>query len=125
MTFSRRTSFVFYVAWMLFESLASFLYILPPGLGHYGGIDISFLCIVSLLLFSVWSHGLKEINLANFYLNGLVMAHQLCLMSIALCNLFFGSLQQRIWYGFRISLIAICILLNLRYGVERTLQVFH
>lgn len=103
---------------MLFESLASFLHISPPIWGHYAGFDISLMYIVGLLLYSVCSNGLMKSPLVSLYFYRIVMAHQLCLISIAFCNVFFGSWRERMWFGFRISLIAISILLNGSSGVE-------
>ena len=115
MTISQRSSFVIYAAWILLESFPVLTSSTVQPSRLYGEFDIFLMYIAGCLLYIMLLQVVAVGSLASFSLCGLMMVHQLFSISIALWRFSIGSWHDRLWYSFRVLLIAFCTLVNMNY----------
>ena len=112
MTIFRRISATLYVSWILFESICLLSGGSTDAWRNYVWIEIPLGFFVCFLLYIVLFHVL-QVPFAGVCFHGIMITHQLLLLSISIYRIFVGSRYDRVWYGLRLLLIAICALLAL------------
>ena len=106
----RRASLALYAAWTLLSCICVFTYGSHDTRHSLVGLEISLMYFTGFLLYIVLSRALAGVTGATPYLEMLMQAHQLLLVSISLLKMIVGTAQDRLWHGCRCLLMAICVL---------------
>ena len=93
---------------MLFESIWFFTYGSHGGWPDYMEFEISMTYFVGFALYAILLRGIPEVSFASRCFDGVITSHQLILISISIFKIMAGSLNDKVWYGFRCILIVIC-----------------
>lgn len=110
MNIFQRMSVTLYAVWILFESICSLTRGSPNGWRGYVSLEIFLAYFVCFLFCALSSHGMVQVELC---FRGVLLGHQLVLVSISFCKVFVRSCTDRVWHGLRLLTIAICALMHL------------